>query len=46
MAELIVQTAYAVFEVKDLHIYDISILISVHANCIDSIYADLDDIVV
>ena len=39
--ELLVKTAHAVFAVKSFHIYDISILISVHANCIDSIYADL-----
>ena len=41
MAKLLVENAYAVFAVKGFHIYDISILISVHANSIDSIYADL-----
>ena len=37
---------YTVFTVKDFHIYDISILISVHANSIDSIYVDLGGLVV
>ena len=31
---------------KDFHIYDLSILISVHANCINSIYADVVGIVI
>ena len=31
---------------KDFHIYDLSILISVHANCINSIYADVGGIVI
>ena len=46
MEELLVKTAYTLFAVKDFHIYDISILISVHANYIDSIYADLGGLVV
>ena len=46
MAELLIKTVYAVFAVKDFHIYDTSILISVHANCIESIYADLGGLVV
>ena len=31
---------------KGFHINDLSILISVHVNCIDSIYADLGGLVV
>ena len=46
MAELLVKTAYALFEVKGFHIFDIRILIPVHANCIDSIHADLGVLVV
>ena len=46
IVELLVKTAYAVFAAKDFHIYDKSILISVHANSIDSIYADLGGLVV
>ena len=50
MAELFVKTVYAVVKlkivlhysaVKGFHIYDISSLISVHSNCIDSIYANV-----
>ena len=46
MAELLIKTVYAVFAVKDFHIYDTSILISVYANCTDSIYVDLGGLVV
>ena len=46
MAELLIKTTYAVFAVKDFHIYNISIVISVHANSVDSIYADLGSLVV
>ena len=55
MVELLAKIAYAVFNLKavlsysalkDFHIYDISSLISVHSNCIDSIYADLGGLVV
>ena len=51
MAELLVKISYYFNSfyfkvvlnyspVKGFHIYDIDILISVHVNCIDSIYAD------
>ena len=46
MPELLVKTAFVVFAAKDFHIYDISILVSVHANSIDSIYADFGGLVV
>ena len=46
MAELLIKTTDAVFAVKNFHIYDISILISVHANSIDSISVDLGGLVV
>ena len=55
MAELFVKTVYAVVKskvvlhysaVKGFHIYDIRSLISVHSNCIDSIYTNVGDLVV
>ena len=47
MAELLLKTAYAVyFAVKSFYIYNVSSLISVHWNCIDSIYADPNGLVV
>ena len=50
MSKLLVKIAYVVFRlkvvlkysaVKGFHINDIDRLISVHSNCVDSIYADL-----
>ena len=54
MEELLVKTACCLFiksstqfsAVKGFYIYDISILISVRANCVDSIYVNLGGLVV
>ena len=55
MAELLLKISYTVFQlkvifsysaVKVFYIYNVSILISAHANCIDIIYTDLGGLVV